>query len=231
MKHLRNVSAMAALASIVAMGCQTADTAGEQQEAAIGSVEEALFEASCKTDTTASNVYPVTITGTGATSCGSVVSFTGGPPNASYGDPNCPSQFLVELSRSGNTPIGANYYFVGRPTNMTIMSPDGGQSACESLRASYIAWTYTPGGGWVEAGRAKYKGKWYEDKDILFPCMMTADTTVMDTIPSSVPSSATKVRIAASWYKETIGPKGNVITLNPPELPTGIGTGYSCEPG
>jgi hypothetical protein len=224
MKSITRCFVSAALALGCVAGCQAPDMTSASEPEPVEEASLELQETTCATTATA---VKKTSTGTAPTSCGTIQQFTLSSSSSYNNNPvSCPFQFVAEVARSDSSPIGSGYYFEGVPSPGGILSPDGGQVACEKQQASYAAWSFS-NNTWTLVGEVWMKGKWYETTDTLFPC--TWSTFSSSGSLNSVPASATKLRIAAASWVES-GTKGADGSDTYRSVVVGLGAGNSCPP-
>ena len=222
MKSILRYSVSAALVLGTVAGCaaQGATPASEPEP-----VEEASQELHETTCTVAPTFVKKTVTGTAPTTCGIIQDFSAS--SSSYSNTNldtCPFQFVVEVARSDNSAIGSGYYFLGAPSVGGIVTNFADQADCEKKQTSYAVWAFS-GGSWTEVGDVWLKGKWFMDQNTIFPCTW-GDFTSSGSL-KTVPSNATKLRIAASEWTES-GTKGADGGDKYRLVQAGIGAGNQC---
>lgn len=225
MKSIQRHLVLAAITVSGVVGCQATamNTASESEP--VDDVSEELQETTC---TTATTVTKKTLTGTAPTSCGTFQNFSAFTSAYTSNNPDtCPFQFLVEVARSTSTPIGSGYQFEGVPYVDGIVTGFQDKADCESQQASYAAWGFV-GGAWTSVGTVWLKGTWNNDPDpdILFPCRWANYASPTGSL-LNVPANATKIRVAASQWKET-GTKGATGTDTYRQVTAGISAGVSC---
>lgn len=216
-----------AIAFTALTGCQ--GTAPEQDSEAdgeqLGHLSAALFENTCSTATLATSVP---LSGTAPTSCGVLQNYVATSSTSYNSNPSsCPYQFLVEVARAGNAPIGSGYYFERSATAGGIIGGFSGQTDCQARNATYAVWSYS-GGTWTLVGEEWLKGTWSSGPDVLFPCTWQTYAGSSSGL-TSVPSAPTKLRIAAAMWKES-GTKGADGSDTFYSVQAGIGAGSYCPP-
>lgn len=224
MKSIQRYFACVSVVLSGMIGCAAQDATTASEPEPVEEASQELQETTCATTATA---VSVPLTGAAPTTCGTIQEYAT-QSSASYNNnpSSCPFQFVAEVARSNNSPIGSGYYFVGAPYAGQILSPDGGQTACEKHQASYAAWALV-NNTWSEVGTVWMKGKWNDSMGTLFPC--TFSTFSSSGALNSVPASATKIRIAAADWVES-GTKGADGSDTYHGVKVGIGAGASCPP-
>jgi hypothetical protein len=224
MKSIQRCFVLASLALVSLAGCAAPEMNAASEPEPVEEASDELQETTC---TTASSVVNKTLTGTAPTTCGTFQQFVASSPASYNNNPaTCPFQFVVEVARSNNSPIGSGYHFEGVPSTFDILNPDGGKAVCESKQASYAAWAFSAG-TWTEVGTVWMKGHWDNSPDTLFPCRWGIFNSSGSL--NNVPANATKIRIAAAAWSES-GTKGADGTDTYRGVVAGIGAGESCPP-